>query len=153
MTLRTEARLTIEAPTARVWTYVCDVRRWPEWAPTVLECWVRGGQALQPGAEVDQRAKLILGMSRRRSQRVVAVEAPRHVEFAGPMGTSAARWALDLEPVDDRHTDALMWVEIDLRGVMRAVPGPLLQRRVQGVSELEMRLIKAAVEGPARTTP
>jgi hypothetical protein len=76
---------------------------------------------------------------------VTVVEAPRSVAFAGPMGTSAARWGMDLEPVDDRQTDATMWIEVDLAGIMRAVPGAL-QGRIQRVSDREMAAIKAAVE-------
>lgn len=146
MRLRTDSRITVAAPVAEVWTYVCDVGRWPEWAPTVLACWVRGGGPLHPGAQVEQRAKLILGLSRRRRQAVTVVDAPRTVAFAGPMGTSPARWALQLDPVDDQQTNAWMWVEVDLTGVMRAIPGRLLQRRIQRVSDLEMAAIKAAVE-------
>ena len=49
MTIRTESRITIAGSVSEVWAYICDVGRWPEWAPTVLECWVRGGAPLQPG--------------------------------------------------------------------------------------------------------
>jgi Polyketide cyclase / dehydrase and lipid transport len=150
MTFRTESSIKIASSVPEVWAYVCDVGRWPEWAPTVLECRVRGGGPLQPGSRVEQRAKLILGMSRRRSQEVTAVEEPRSVAFAGPMGTSAARWGMELEPVDDGHTDAKMWIEVDLAGVMRAVPGRSLQGRIQRVSDLEMTAIKAAVESDTR---
>jgi hypothetical protein len=150
MTFRTESSIKIASGVPEVWAYVCDVGRWPEWAPTVLECRVRGGGPLQPGSRVEQRAKLILGMSRRRSQEVTAVEAPRSVAFAGPMGTSAARWGMELEPLDDSHTDAKMWIEVDLAGVMRAVPGRTLQGRIQRVSDLEMTAIKAAVESDTR---
>ena len=146
MTIRTESRLAIAGSVADVWAYLCDVGRWPEWAPTVLECRVRGGAPLQPGSRVEQRAKGILGTSRGRSQEVTAVEAPRHLAFAGPMGTSAARWGMELEPMDDRQTDAMMWVEVDLAGIMRAVPGRLLKGRIQRVSDREMVAIKAAVE-------
>jgi hypothetical protein len=149
MTFRTESRITIAGSVSEVWAYLCDVGRWPEWAPTVLQCQVRGGAPLQPGAKVDQRAKGILGLSRGRSQQVTAVEAPRYVAFAGPMGTSAARWAMELEPADDRRTDAMMWIEVDLAGIMRAVPRAL-QTRVQRVSDQEMAAIKAAVESAAR---
>jgi hypothetical protein len=134
-----------------VWAYVCDVGRWPEWAPTVLECRVRGGTPLQPGARVDQRAKAVLGLTRGRSQQVTVVEAPRYVAFAGPMGTSAARWGMELEPVDDGHTDANMWIEVDLAGIMRAVPARTLQGRIQRVSDIEMVAIKAAVESAGGT--
>ena len=150
MTIRTESRITIASSVREVWAYVCDVGRWPEWAPTVLECWVRGGAPLQPGSRVDQRAKGVLGSTRGRSQEVTAVEAPRSVTFAGPMGTSAARWGMELESADDRQTDAKMWIEVDLAGIMRAVPFRILKGRIQRVSDREMAAIKAAVESATR---
>jgi hypothetical protein len=81
---------------------------------------------------------------------VTAVEAPRYVAFAGPMGTSAARWGMELEPADDRQTAAMMWIEVDLAGIMRAIPAGMLKGRIQRVSDLEMAAIKAAVESAAR---
>jgi Polyketide cyclase / dehydrase and lipid transport len=150
MTFRTESRITIASSVREVWAYVCDVGRWPEWAPTVLECWVRGGAPFEPGSRVEQRAKALLGLTRRRSQEVTAVEAPRSVAFAGPMGTSAARWGMELEPADDRQTGAMMWIEVDLAGIMRAIPARMLQGRIQRVSDIEMVAIKAAVESAAR---
>ena len=146
MTFRTESRIAIGSSVSEVWAYLCDVGRWPEWAPTVLECRVRGGAPLEPGSRLDQRAKGILWWSRDRSQEVTAVRAPRSVAFAGPMGTSAARWGMELEPTDDRQTEAKMWVEVDLGGVMRAIPGTILKWRIQRVSDREMAAIKAAVE-------
>ena len=148
MTIRTVSRITIAGSAREVWAYVCDVGRWPEWAPTVLECWVRGGAPLQPGSWVEQRAK-DLRWTHGRSQEVTVVEAPRYVAFAGTMGTSASRWGMELEPVGDRQTDATMWIEVDLAGIMRAVPG-LLKGSLQRVSDREMAAIKAAVESAAR---
>ena len=127
MTFRTESRIAIDGSVSDVFAYLCDVGRWPEWAPTVLEGRVRGGGPLQPGSRVEQRAKLPLGLSRGRSQEVTVVEAPRSVAFAGPMGTSAARWGMEFEPVDDKQTDAMMWIEVDLAGIMRAIPARFLQ--------------------------
>jgi len=150
MTIRTESRIKIASSVREVWAYVCDVGRWPEWAPTVLECWVRGGGPLEPGSRVEQRAK-DLGRTHGRSQEVTAVEAPRYVAFAGTMGSSAARWGMELEPVDDGQTDAKMWIEVDLAGIMRAVPGRrLLKGSIQRVSDREMVAIKAAVESATR---
>jgi hypothetical protein len=80
---------------------------------------------------------------------VTAVEAPGSVAFAGRMGTSAARWGMELKPADDRQTHATMWIEVDLTGVMRAVPG-LLKGSLQRVSDREMVAIKAAVESATR---
>jgi Polyketide cyclase / dehydrase and lipid transport len=148
LTIRTESRLTIARSVQEVWDYVCDVGRWPEWAPTVLECWIRGGGPLQPGSWVEQRAK-DLGRTHSRSEEVTAVEPPRYVAFAGRMATSAARWAMELEPVDDSRTNAMMWVEVDLAGFMRAVPG-VLKGSIQRVSNREMAAIKAAVESGTR---
>jgi hypothetical protein len=150
MTFRTESRIAIDGSVSDVFAYLCDVGRWPEWAPTVLEGRVREGGPLQPGSRVEQRAKLPLGLSRGRSQEVTVVEAPRSVAFAGPMGTSAARWGMEFEPVDDKQTDAMMWIEVDLAGIMRAIPARFLRDRIQRVSDGEMVAIKAAVESDAR---
>jgi hypothetical protein len=150
MTFRTESRLTIAGNVHQVWAYLCDVGRWPEWAPTVLEGQVRGGGPLQPGALVEQRAKLMFGLSRSRSQEVTVVEPPTSMAFAGPLGTSAARWGMELKRIDDGHTDAMMWIEVDLAGIMRAVPAGMLKGRIQRVSDIEMVAIKAAVESAAQ---
>ena len=150
MTFRTESRIKITCSVPEAFAYLCDVGRWPEWAPTVLEGRVRGGGPLEPGSRVEQRAKLILGLSRGRSQEVTVVEAPRRLAFAGPMGTSPARWGMELEPVDEGLTDANMWIEVDLAGIMRAIPGRALQGRIQRVSDIEMVAIKAAVESATR---
>lgn len=146
MEFRTESRITIGGSVPDVFAYLCDVGRWPEWAPTVLECRTQGGVPLEPGVRVDQRAKGVLGTSRKRSQHVTAVDAPRSVAFAGPLGTSNARWGMEFEPLGNNATEALMWIEVDLKGVMRAIPGGLFKRRIQRVSDGEMVAIKAAVE-------
>jgi hypothetical protein len=56
---------------------------------------------------------------------------------------------MELEPVADRQTDAEMWIEVDLAGIMRAVPG-LIKGSLQRVSGREMAAIKAAVESATR---
>jgi hypothetical protein len=146
MAIRSESRLTIAGSVPEVWAYICDVGRWPEWAPTVRECWVVGGAPLQPGSRLEQRAKGIFGTTHHRAQNVTAVEAPRSVAFAGTMATYVARWGMELEPMDDRQTDTMMWVEVDLENVMRAIPGRLLNGRIRRVMDIEMAAIKAAVE-------
>jgi Polyketide cyclase / dehydrase and lipid transport len=146
MAVRTESRVTIASSVPEVWAYICDVGRWPEWAPTVRECWVAGGTPLQPGSRVEQRAKGIFGSTHYRVQSVTAVEAPRSLAFAGSMGTSAARWGMEFEPMDDRQAEAKMWVEVDLEGVMRAIPSRVLEGRIRRVMDREMAAIKAAVE-------
>lgn len=146
MSFRTESRITIGSVVSEVWTYLCDVGRWREWAPTVLDARVRGGGPLQPGARVDQQARGIFGARRVRSQMVIAVEAPRRLAFAGPLGTSSARWGMELEPLDDGRTHTMMWIEVHLAGLMRAIPGDVLKARIHRVSDQELVAIKAAVE-------
>jgi Polyketide cyclase / dehydrase and lipid transport len=153
MTFRTQSRRTVSRSVPEVWAYICDVGRWPEWAPTVLEGRVAGGGPLTPGAQVEQRAKLMFGLSRQRAQTVTAVEAPRRVAFAGPFGTATARWGMDLESLEGDRTETEMWVEVDLRNIMRAIPARLLEGRIQRVMDIEMDLIKAAIESdPVRET-
>jgi len=144
--IRSESRVTIAAAVPEVWAYLCDVGRWPEWAPTVREAWIAGGAPLAPGSRVEQRAKGRLGTSRFRAQSVTAVEAPRRMAFAGPLATSSARWGMELEPLEEGQTDAMMWVEVDLENVMRALPGRLFNGRIRRVMDIEMAAIKAAVE-------
>ena len=153
MSVRSESRVTVASSAPEVWAYLCDVGRWPEWAPTVRECWIGGGAPLQPGSRVEQRAKLMFGATRHRAQNVTAVDAPRSLAFAGPMGTSAARWGMELEPTDDRQTEAKMWVEVDRKSLMRAIPGRVLEGRIRGVMDREMAAIKAAVESATTGTP
>ena len=151
--MRSESRLKIASSVPEVWAYLCDVGRWPEWAPTVRESWIRGGAPLQPGSRVEQRAKLPFGATRYRAQSVTAVEAPHRLAFAGPMGTSSARWGMEFQPVDGGLTEAMMWVEVDLEGLMRAMPGSVLNGRIRRVMDREMASIKAAVESAARGGP
>jgi hypothetical protein len=151
MTIRSESRLAITCSVPEAWDYICDVGCWPEWAPTVQECWVAGGGPLTPGTRVEQRAKLMFGFTRHRFQHVTAVDAPRSLAFAGTMGTSTARWGMEFAPIDDGQTEAEMWVEVDLTNIMRAVPSRALKGRIQRVMDIEMVAIKAGVESRPRT--
>jgi hypothetical protein len=56
---------------------------------------------------------------------------------------------MEFEPLGDAQTDAMMWIEVDLAGPMRAIPSGMLKGRIQRVSDLEMTLIKAAIEADA----
>jgi hypothetical protein len=144
--IRSESRIAIDGSVPEVWAYLSNVGRWPEWAPTVEKGWVAGGASLQAGARVEQRAKLPFGLTRFRAQEVTMVEEPSRMAFAGPLGTSTARWGMELEPLDGEQTDAMMWVEVDLKNVMRAIPDGWLNGRIRRVMDVEMAAIKAAVE-------
>lgn len=146
MAVRTESRLMVGSDIDDVWSYLCDVARWPQWAPTVRSCRILGDAAFEPGAIIVQRARGVVGVGYSRTQRVTLAEAPRRMGFAGPMGTSSARWGMELETVAPHRTAAAMWVEVDLRGIMWAIPDGMLRAGVQRVSDREMVAIKRAVE-------
>ena len=44
----------------------------------------------------------------------------------------------------------MMWVEVDLKNVMRAIPAARLNGRIRRVMDVEMAAIKAAVEAGRR---
>jgi hypothetical protein len=90
---------------------------------------------------VEQRAKLMFGATRHRSQTVTAV------------GTSTARWGMELEDAGSGRTEAEMWVEVDPRNIMRAIPSGVLKGRIQRVMDIEMDLIKAAIESAPLREP
>ena len=81
------------------------------------------------------------------------VDTPRRLAFAGPMGVSAARWGMELERKDDGQTEAKMWVEVDLKSLMRAIPGAALEARIRRVMDRELEAIKAAVESAGSRGP
>jgi hypothetical protein len=58
---------------------------------------------------------------------------------------------MEFEAVDDGQTNATMWIEVDLAGIMRAIPG-ILKGSIQRVSDREMVAIKAAVESATRAS-
>ena len=53
---------------------------------------------------------------------------------------------MEFEPTGDKQTEAMMWIEVDLGGPMRVIPGRILQGRIQNVSDREMVAIKTRVE-------
>jgi hypothetical protein len=56
---------------------------------------------------------------------------------------------MEFSPVGESQTDAMMWIEVDLAGIMRVAPASI-QGSIQRVSDREMVAIKAAVESGAR---
>jgi hypothetical protein len=53
---------------------------------------------------------------------------------------------LEFAPIGVGRTEAEMWVEVDLKNIMRALPSHAFQGRIQSVMDIEMVAIKAAVE-------
>ncbi len=55
--------------------------------------------------------------------------------------------------MDERQTDAMMWVEVDRRSIMRAIPGSVLNGRIRRVMDREMAAIKVALESAMPVGP
>jgi hypothetical protein len=148
--VRSESRGRIAASSDAVYAYVSEVSRWPEWARAIEECSISDGGRLRVGARIDQRVKS-RGGSMPRTLDVVSAEVPRRIEFSGMEGPSPLRWGFDLAPVDSKETDILLWVELDRRGPMRALPAPVLRKMVRDTNDREIAIIKSKVEAQAGT--
>jgi hypothetical protein len=147
--VRSESRGHIDASIDAVYTYVSDVSRWPEWARAIQECSVSGGGPLRSGARIDQRVNGRGGSTKERTLDVLGANVPRSIEFAGMEGPSPLRWGFDLTPIDAQHTNITLWVEMDRRGAMRAVPAPMLRKMVRDTNDREIAIIKSKVEARA----
>lgn len=144
MTVRSESHGTVAAAPQAVYEYLADAPRWPEWAPAILECGVRGGGPMLAGATLEQRAKATFGGSRPRTLDITATDAPNRLTFAGMMGPSPMRWGFELLP-DDGGTAVMLWLEADFRGVMVLLPRGLFRRMVRQVNEREIGAIGSAL--------
>ena len=144
--VRSESRGEIRASIEAVFAYVSDVSRWPEWARDIRECSVSGGGPLRPGARLDQRVAGSGSSTKPRVLDVAGVEAPRRLEFTGMYGPSPLRWGFDLDAGSVDSTGLLLWVEMERRGPMRAMPTPMLRRGIRAQNDKEIAMIKAKVE-------
>lgn len=148
MGVRSESQGAMAADPQAVYDYLADASRWPEWARAILECHVSGGGPMRTGARLDQRARGRFGSSRPRTLDVIAAEAPRRLAFAGMMGSWPMQWGFDLSPRAG-GTGVTLWLDAELRGLMRLVIGGMLPRMVGQVNMRELAAIRTAVERPA----
>ena len=144
--VRSECGGEIAAGIEDVFAYISDVSRWPEWAQDIRECSIRGGGPLTAGARLDQRVNGSGGSTKERVLDVVNVEAPSRIEFTGTYGPCPLRWGFELNAPEVRSTGILMWVEMERRGTMRAMPAPMLRKGIRDQNAKEIALIKAKVE-------
>jgi ribosome-associated toxin RatA of RatAB toxin-antitoxin module len=150
MTVRSESRAEMAASVEDVWSYVSDVSRWPEWAPTIRECRVSGRAPLHAGSRLEQRVKGMSGSIRHQVLDVSVVDAPSRLAVAGKMGPSPVRWGFDLSPMGPSRADVLLWVEVEPKSIMRAIPGELLRSVTRSTSARYLLAIKSATEPKPR---
>jgi uncharacterized protein YndB with AHSA1/START domain len=148
MALRSETRAQIDSSVEDVYRYLSDVSRWPEWATAIRACSVSGGGPLRTGCTLEQRVKGVFGSTRDRTLAVNAVDAPSRLEFAGDMGPSALRWGFELAATEAASTDIVLWVEVELHSLMRAIPAGLIREMIHRVNDRELAAIKAKVSSP-----
>jgi hypothetical protein len=154
MAVRSEPRANVAGSIEDVYRYVSDVHRWPEWATAIRECRVGGDGQLAAGARLEQRVKGMFGSTRDRTLAVSAADPPSQLAFAGKMGPSPLRWGFDLVPIDVARTDIALWVEVERRSIMCAIPEGLLASMIRRVNNRELVAIKVAVEStPATSRP
>lgn len=146
MSVRSETSGEIAAGVDVVYRYVSDVSRWPEWAKGIEKCEVSGGGVLEAGARLDQRVKGSGSSAKERHLDVTMVEPPGRLEFAGAMGGSPLRWGFELTPVGSSSTRVVLWVEVDRRGVLQAMPAGILRRMIRGTNQRELAVIRSGIE-------
>ena len=144
--VRSECRGEVSAGIEAVFAYISDVSRWPEWAQDIRECSISGGGPLRAGSRIDQRVPASGGSTKERVLDVVRVDAPGRIEFTGTYGPCPLRWGFELNAPGVNSTGVLIWVEMERRGAMRAMPAPMLRKGIHDQNAKELARIKAKVE-------
>lgn len=101
---------------------------------------------MQAGTLIDQRVSASGGSTKERVLDVVRLDAPRQIEFTGTYGPCPLRWGFELRSADASSTDVLIWVEMERRGPLRAMPAPMLRKGIRDQNAREIAKIKAKVE-------
>ena len=126
---RYEARRTLPAPVEDVWEVLADPARWPEWWPGLVGVQSSVRRALAPGAhwqlEGTERPSF-----RRRPQlggSLLFLEVVPFRRIAFQLTGEHAEVELDLQPVEDGETQAVLAVETPrFGGLGRTVPSQAL---------------------------
>ena len=126
---RYEARRTLPAPVEDVWEVLADPARWPEWWPGLVGVQSSVRRALAPGAhwqlEGTERPSF-----RRRPQlggSLLFLEVVPLRRIAFQLTGEHAEVELDLQPVEDGETQAVLAVETPrFGGLVRTAPSQAL---------------------------
>ncbi len=137
----------IDAPLDSVWALVEDVERAPEWqgglkAMHVLE---RDDQkrAVLCESESDAKVRSIKSVVRFNYQPPTGL---RWTQIRGELKSVDGRW--DLEELDDGHTRATYWLEVDMgRMLSMVIRGPLVDLLRGMLVNARAGELKRAIEG------
>ena len=122
-----EATVEVDAPPARVWSLVSDLRNMPRWSPQCAKTFVRGGGDVRLGSRmvnVNRRGLLVWPTQ----SKVVRFEPEQEIAFRVKENWTV--WSYALEPTADGGTRVT---------ARREAP--------TGVSDLSVRLTKAVFGG------
>jgi uncharacterized protein YndB with AHSA1/START domain len=127
-----EETVEVDAPPAKVWSLVSDVKRMASWSPQVVKTFVRGGGPVQLGTRtvnINHKGLLVWPTQ----AKVVRFEP--HREFAIRVKDNFTIWSFTLEPTEAGGTR-------------------IVQRREtpDGVSSISLRLTDAVLGGQAGFT-
>ena len=146
MALVFEHELAIDAPAGCVWGVVCDLARYPEWNPFVVEC----TSTLAVGDPISMRVRLF-GFPQPQREQILAHE-PGHLLCYGlapsRLGALASRRSHEVVPAGAARTRYVSHFE--LSGWLAPLVKWLLGARLRGGFGAMSSALKARAEALAR---
>ncbi|MGH8505278.1 MAG: SRPBCC family protein [Stenotrophobium sp.] len=142
----------IDAPAARVWEVITDLKRYPEWNPFMREC----STTFKPGDPIDMKVQL---MAKPQPQREWVLEYVEGKRFAYnmkpvPAGALSSFRSHEVEALSDHRTRYRSYFHLKgwLMPLVRALLGARLQKGFAGMTQgIQQRAEKIAAEhSPAR---
>jgi uncharacterized membrane protein len=136
----TEDSIEIDAPAQLVWQIFSDVERWPEWTPSVTSLVARDGTGLAVGKRFAIKQP---GMSKLvwKVTEIDSGESWTWAQRSFGVLVTARHWVI---PQPDGRT--LVRQQLDQRGVLGALIGRLMIKKIRRFLEQEAQGLKARSE-------
>ncbi|MGH8461314.1 MAG: SRPBCC family protein [Stenotrophobium sp.] len=130
-----EKMLEIDAPAARVWEVITDVKRYPEWNPFMREC----STTFKPGDPIDMKVQLMAKPQPQREWVLEYVEGKRFAYNMKPVpgGTLASFRSHEVESLPDGRTRyrSYFYLKGWLMPVVRGLLGARLEKGFEGMTQ------------------
>ncbi len=136
----------INAPPQRVFDYVSDLRKHPEWAQHALEVTQTSTGPIQTGATFSSVAHQF--GTQRETQIVTEYQPTSRFAFEAMGSLGTARHAFDLTP-DGAGTRVTKSMEISKPTLMARVMSPMIRSQTRKGLAVDLERIKAQLEGAA----
>lgn len=129
-----EKTIEINAPAARVWEVITDLKRYPEWNPFMREC----STTFKPGAPIDMKVQLF---AKAQPQQEIVLEYVEGKRFAYrmkpvPGGTLSSFRSHEVEALPDGRTRYRSYFHLKgwLMPLVRGLLGARLQKGFAGMT-------------------